>query len=108
MLTFIHTDDPLLEVWCKSHVPVLPLPPPNMGLVAWRDPFVISTPNSPCPGHDDGKYTMLLGSGLKSTGGGAAMIYKSERPCSGEAGKGTVSHSVVRQTSPCRLTDYCY
>ena len=58
-----------------------------MGLSGWRDPFVISTPNSPCPGHDDGKYTMLLGSGLKSTGGGAAMIYKSERLDCGEAGK---------------------
>ncbi len=40
----LHAADPKLTYWTKEEVPFLALPPPNMQLTAWRDPFVIGRP----------------------------------------------------------------
>ena len=47
-------------------------PPPDMGLVGWRDPFIFEFKGQ------EGKqeWGMLLGSGIKGKGG-AVMIYRS-------------------------------
>lgn len=33
--------DELLVRWEKQQTPLLPLPPPGLGLTGWRDPFVL-------------------------------------------------------------------
>ncbi|GAX79668.1 hypothetical protein CEUSTIGMA_g7109.t1 [Chlamydomonas eustigma] len=74
--------DPLLKVWCKSHVPLIPLPPPHLNLTGWRDPFIAATPSSTA----NKRYIMLLGGGIKQAasglvkpGYGAALMYSSEQ-----------------------------
>ena len=64
--------DPLLANWEKTQQPFLAYPPPDMGLVGWRDPFIFEFKGQ------DGKeeWGMLLGSGIKGKGG-AVMIYRS-------------------------------
>ena len=64
--------DPLLANWEKTEQPFLAYPPPDMGLVGWRDPFIFEFKGQ------EGKqeWGMLLGSGIKGKGG-AVMIYRS-------------------------------
>ena len=77
--------DPLLTRWRKLDVPVLPLPPPNAGLVGWRDPFVFEAPGV----NGATEWAMLLGSGLKGKGG-AALIYRAPSLTSGWRYEGTM------------------
>lgn len=64
--------DPLLANWEKTEAPFLAYPPPDMGLVGWRDPFIFEFKGQ--DGHEE--WGMLLGSGIKGKGG-AVMIYRS-------------------------------
>lgn len=66
--------DPTLTMWSKREEPVLPMPPPDMPLVGWRDPFIFEIKGKQGNGREWG---MLMGSGLKGQGG-AIMIYRSE------------------------------
>ena len=66
--------DPTLAMWSKREEPVLPMPPPDMPLVGWRDPFIFEIKGKQGNGQEWG---MLMGSGLKGQGG-AIMIYRSE------------------------------
>lgn len=66
--------DPTLAMWSKREEPVLPMPPPDMPLVGWRDPFIFEIKGKQGNGREWG---MLMGSGLKGQGG-AIMIYRSE------------------------------
>ena len=68
------TGDPTLAMWSKREEPVLPMPPPDMPLVGWRDPFIFETKGK---GGNGREWGMLMGSGLKGQGG-AIMIYRSE------------------------------
>ncbi|GLC44183.1 hypothetical protein PLESTB_000899400 [Pleodorina starrii] len=64
--------DPKLTYWTKEEVPFLSLPPPNMNLTAWRDPYVIGRPGQ------DGQdcWTVMVGAGVKENGG-TALVYRS-------------------------------
>lgn len=66
--------DPTLAMWSKREEPVLPMPPPDMPLVGWRDPFIFEIKGKQGNGREWG---MLMGSGLKGQGG-AIMIYRSD------------------------------
>lgn len=66
-------------MWVKSDMPILGLPPPNMDLAGWRDPFIISTPSTSL----DGTYKMVIGSGIKGKGG-LVPVYKSRSLRDGE------------------------
>lgn len=55
-------------------------PPPSMGLVGWRDPYIFETRSA----GSKREWGMLLGSGLKGKGG-SVMIYRSESLKSGES-----------------------
>ena len=72
--------DPTLAMWSKREEPVLPMPPPDMPLVGWRDPFIFEIKGKQGNGREWG---MLMGSGLKGQGG-AIMIYRSESLYRGE------------------------
>jgi sucrose-6-phosphate hydrolase SacC (GH32 family) len=61
--------DPNLQRWAKQTSPFLSLPPPNLPLTGWRDPFVIQRGES---GKD---WIILMGSGLKEQGG-TTLIYR--------------------------------
>lgn len=74
-------DDDSLETWVKHEEPMIAIPPPNMGLVGWRDPYIFET-KSPKDGQHE--WGMLLGSGIKGKGG-AVMIYRSEDLKAGKA-----------------------
>ncbi|KAK9821729.1 hypothetical protein WJX81_006531 [Elliptochloris bilobata] len=63
------------STWSKLEEPFLACPPPDMGLVGWRDPFIFERKGLEGNGREWG---MLLGSGLKD-GGGAVMIYRSDK-----------------------------
>ncbi|KAG2452610.1 hypothetical protein HYH02_002847 [Chlamydomonas schloesseri] len=66
--------DPKLTYWTKEEVPFLALPPPNMQLTAWRDPFVIGR-----PGQDgQGCWTIMIGAGVRDRGG-TALVYRSPK-----------------------------
>ncbi|KXZ49899.1 hypothetical protein GPECTOR_19g350 [Gonium pectorale] len=72
-LAWADPDDPKLLHWTKEDVPFLSLPPPNMELTAWRDPFVIGRPGK------DGQdcWTVMIGAGVKERGG-TALVYRAE------------------------------
>jgi beta-fructofuranosidase len=53
------TDDPLLVDWVKEAAPFIGVPPPNMNLTGWRDPFVVERP---CDANDH-EWVVLMGSG---------------------------------------------
>lgn len=63
--------DDLLRVWTKNSTPMIELPPADLPLVGWRDPFIFET------GGNGREWGMLIGTGLKGQGG-AAMIYRSK------------------------------
>lgn len=71
--------DSTLAMWSKREEPVLPMPPPDMPLVGWRDPFIFEIKGKQGNGREWG---MLMGSGLKGQGG-AIMIYRSDSLCGG-------------------------
>ncbi|DBA96005.1 TPA: hypothetical protein ACH3X1_001510 [Trebouxia sp. C0004] len=73
-LAAVPEGDPTLAMWSKREEPVLPMPPPDMPLVGWRDPFIFEIKGKQGNGREWG---MLMGSGLKGQGG-AIMIYRSE------------------------------
>lgn len=62
--------DDLLRVWQKAEKPIIDLPPANLPLVGWRDPFIFEA------GGEGREWGMLMGTGLKGKGG-AVMIYRS-------------------------------
>ncbi len=64
-------EDQKLVSWQKAEEPVIALPPADMPLVGWRDPFIFEV------GTDTRPWGMLMGSGLKGQGG-AVMIYRSD------------------------------
>lgn len=55
----------------KQDVPFLALPPPNLPLTGWRDPFVIQR------GGNGKDWIILMGAGLKDQGG-TTLIYRSK------------------------------
>lgn len=69
----VSADDDSLETWVKQKEPMIAVPPPDMKLVGWRDPYIFETIN------EQGKkeWGMLLGSGIKGQGG-SVMIYRSK------------------------------
>ena len=99
--------DPLLSRWRKLEVPALPLPPANLPLVGWRDPFIFEVKGEKRIGGEEGlimaattvggeeeqqeqsengngdrdhhhrEWGMLLGSGFKGRGG-TVLIYRSD------------------------------
>ena len=68
--------DPMLTVWKKLEAPFLGLPPKEIELTGWRDPFIVQLDEkmAKCK---NGKYSMLMGSGIKGKGG-TALVYESE------------------------------
>lgn len=60
-----------LSRWHKADMPFLSLPPPDLPLAGWRDPFIIQRGDGV-----DTPWIMLLGSGLKGRGG-TALVYHS-------------------------------
>jgi beta-fructofuranosidase len=61
-----HADDHDLITWCKDSAPFLELPPPDLELTGWRDPFVVERPSAA----NGNEWIVLIGSGLKGVGGG--------------------------------------
>ena len=58
-----------LQTWQKHPAnPVIPAIPPSLDLIGFRDPFLWK--------EDDGRWYMLLGSGIKGQGG-VALLYRS-------------------------------
>jgi hypothetical protein len=55
----VPSDDPLLVHWVKEPAPFIGLPPPNMNLTGWRDPFVVERPCET----NDWEWIVLMGSG---------------------------------------------
>ncbi|KAF6258531.1 hypothetical protein COO60DRAFT_1107801 [Scenedesmus sp. NREL 46B-D3] len=64
-------DDPLLVDWVKEEAPFIGVPPPNMNLTGWRDPFVVERPCSA----NNYEWVVLMGSGIKEVGG-ATIVYR--------------------------------
>ena len=65
----IATSDDNLQTWEKHPAnPVIPAIPEGLDLIGFRDPFLWQ--------EDDGRWYMLLGSGIKRAGG-AALLYRS-------------------------------
>jgi beta-fructofuranosidase len=62
-------DDPLLVHWVKEAAPFIGVPPPNMNLTGWRDPFVVERP---CDANDH-EWVVLMGSG--------ALLHPERRLC---------------------------
>jgi len=62
----VSSDDPLLVNWVKDPAPFIGLPPPNMNLTGWRDPFVVERPCET----NDWEWIVLMGSGEGCGGGG--------------------------------------
>ncbi len=56
--------------WHKADKPLIAMPPADMPLVGWRDPYIFEV------GGSGRQWGMLMGSGLKGRGG-AVMIYRS-------------------------------
>ena len=102
--------DPLLSRWRKLEVPVLPLPPANLPLVGWRDPFIFEVKGERRDDVDGGsrsggngggenetetenlhhrEWGMLLGSGFKGRGG-TVLIYRSDELHGGWRFEGTL------------------
>lgn len=68
-------EDEMMISWKKLEQPFLPLPPCDLQLTGWRDPYVFT----PAPPRDDSfevEHSMLIGSGIKGRGG-TALLYRS-------------------------------
>ena len=70
-------EDPKLVTWQKAEKPLIALPPPDMPLVGWRDPYIFEVGDGTRP------WKMLMGSGLKGQGG-AVMIYRADTLLGGD------------------------
>ena len=102
--------DPLLSRWRKLEAPVLPLPPANLPLVGWRDPFIFEVKgevregmmargeggaegeeeqNNNSDHHRHREWGMLLGSGFKGRGG-TVLVYRSDELHGGWRFEGTL------------------
>ena len=102
--------DLLLSRWRKLDAPILPLPPANLPLVGWRDPYIFEVKGekrevsiaSPASGgenrgaeerglhlHHHREWGMLLGSGFKGRGG-AVLVYRSDELHGGWRFEGTL------------------
>ena len=92
-------NDELLINWKKIEAPFLPLPPAEMELTGWRDPFlfahntlptgVAGTPLSFRSQDGPQEYRILMGSGIKGKGG-TALVYRSSDPMKGWELEGTL------------------
>ncbi|KAI8462969.1 MAG: glycosyl hydrolase [Monoraphidium minutum] len=69
--TPLDPDDHHLVSWSKDEVPFLALPPPELQLTGWRDPFVVERPSAA----NGNEWVVLIGSGLKN-GGGTCLVYR--------------------------------
>eukprot|EP01025_Chloroclados_australasicus_P023229 TRINITY_DN2361_c0_g1_i10.p1 TRINITY_DN2361_c0_g1~~TRINITY_DN2361_c0_g1_i10.p1 ORF type:complete len:714 (+),score=91.50 TRINITY_DN2361_c0_g1_i10:95-2143(+) len=67
-------DDPDLLLWKKQETPFLSLPPPNIPLTGWRDPFIYRRGGK---NSEDEDWLMLMGSGIKDQGG-TVLVYRSK------------------------------
>ncbi|EFN52585.1 hypothetical protein CHLNCDRAFT_58794 [Chlorella variabilis] len=89
--------DELLVRWRKIESPFLHLPPGDMQLTGWRDPFIFTTNTAAAPTEEAGfeangysrDIRMLIGSGLKGQGG-TALVYKSRSLLGGWELEGTL------------------
>lgn len=100
-------DDELLINWKKVESPFLPLPPPEMELTGWRDPFVftcntlptedVGTPLSFRPENGPPGYRILMGSGIKGKGG-TALVYRSSDLMKGWELEGTLCEGSSEDT----------
>ncbi|KAG2494571.1 hypothetical protein HYH03_007337 [Edaphochlamys debaryana] len=68
----VDPNDPKLTYWTKTEYPFLSLPPPNMGLGGWRDPYIIGRPGQDGQDH----WSIVIGSGVKDSGG-TILVYTS-------------------------------
>ena len=109
-------EDPLLTRWRKLEAPALPLPPANLPLVGWRDPFIFEVKgerreggglirtaaaaegeggerrnggDGDGRGHRHREWGMLLGSGFKGRGG-TVLVYRSDELHGGWRFEGTL------------------
>eukprot|EP00803_Ostreobium_quekettii_P007372 evm.model.scf_89.9 EVM.evm.TU.scf_89.9 scf_89:38243-42484(-) len=64
--------DDKLRRWNKMEAPLIPLPPSNMPLTGWRDPFIFQS------GGNGKDWIMLMGSGIKGEGG-AVLVYTAKQ-----------------------------
>lgn len=69
----LNAEDSTLETWVKQKEPMIAVPPADMKLVGWRDPYIFETLND----KDEREWGMLLGSGIQDQGG-SVMIYRSK------------------------------
>lgn len=76
----VFAEDETLETWVKQKEPMIAVPPADMKLVGWRDPYIFETLNE----QDEREWGMLLGSGIKGRGG-SVMIYRSKSLRTGES-----------------------
>ena len=61
-------DDELLVRWRKIESPFLHLPPPDLQLTGWRDPFIFATNTSAAPSEWEWKGEWLLVVGGRAAG----------------------------------------
>ncbi|KAL4855527.1 Acid beta-fructofuranosidase 4 [Chlorella vulgaris] len=97
-------DDELLIRWRKIESPFLHLPPSDLQLTGWRDPFIFSTNTAAAPTPDgfqangySKEMRMLIGSGLKGKGG-TALVYKSVSLLEGWELEGTLCEAPNTET----------
>eukprot|EP00803_Ostreobium_quekettii_P007954 evm.model.scf_929.2 EVM.evm.TU.scf_929.2 scf_929:6204-10003(+) len=64
--------DDKLRLWNKMDAPLIPLPPSNMPLTGWRDPFIFQE------GGNGKDWMMLMGTGIKGEGG-AVLVYTAKQ-----------------------------
>lgn len=67
--------------WTKQSRPLIELPPPNEGLVGFRDPYIIQR------GVNGRHWKLIIGSGVKGNGG-TILLYTSEDLLNGELAAG--------------------
>lgn len=67
------TGEKNLQSWTKQEEPMIALPPSDLNLAGWRDPYIFETMNN----QHQREWGMLLGSGIKDKGG-SVMIYRSK------------------------------
>lgn len=70
-----------MSTWVKEDVPFLALPPSDIPLGGWRDPYIIGRPGQ----GGNTRWRMIIGSGLKNKGG-IVMVYESDHLSHGGSG----------------------
>ncbi|BDA48086.1 Fructan 6-exohydrolase [Coccomyxa sp. Obi] len=84
-------DDDDLVTWTKQSRPLIELPPPNEGLVGFRDPYIIQR------GVDGRPWQLIIGSGVKGKGG-TLLLYTSDNLLSGWKYRGSF---IKGKSRPC-------